>query len=97
MQKDVPVVVRALTRASERVHAARQRSEADALEQDSQLLAEVRAVLAQAGGSAASFSTAHAPFYNELQHAWLAYEPLALALRNSTHEIVDRFAPYGIA
>lgn len=97
VQKDVPVVVRALTRASEHVHAARQRSEADALEQDSQLLAEVRAVLAQAGGSAASFSTAHAPFYNELQQAWLAYEPLALALRSATREIVDRFAPYGIA
>ncbi|WFD35149.1 hypothetical protein MCUN1_001998 [Malassezia cuniculi] len=97
VQRDVQTVVDALNRASARIDQVRKKSEADALEQDNKLLAEVRGALAQAGGSAASFSTSHAPFYNELQQAWLAYEPLVHALRTSTREIVDRFAQYGIA
>lgn len=97
VQRDVPVVVQVLSNASARVDSLRHKSEVDALEHDNQLLSDVRGTLAQAGGSAASFSTAHAPYYNELQNAWLSYEPLVHALRVSLREIVDRFAPYGIA
>ena len=99
VQKDVPGVYATLQRASERLHAVRRRIEAAALELDSALLRELRRSLAHAGGDAAApLSTAHAPFYTELQHAWHSrYAALESALDAAPRAIAARFARYGVA
>ena len=99
VQKDVPRVLDALVRAHSRLSAARERVEGIAAEADGQLVREVRmlrSMLAADAGADASFSTAYAPFYNEMQAAWQAYAAEDAALCSAVRTISEAFARWRV-
>ena len=99
VQKDVPRVLDALVRAHSRLSAARERVEGIAAEADGQLVREVRmlrGMLVADAGADASFSTAYAPFYNEMQAAWQAYAAEDAALCSAVRTISEAFARWRV-
>ncbi|WFD31914.1 hypothetical protein MSPP1_002956 [Malassezia sp. CBS 17886] len=99
VQNDVPRILARLLDADERLMEVRRRIEAVALQADNQLVREIRVLrgaLAEAG-SEATISTSYAPFYSELQTAWMdEYATLAAALGTGTRHLAQVFAPYGV-
>ncbi|PKI83600.1 hypothetical protein MVES1_002825 [Malassezia vespertilionis] len=99
VQNDLGGMVQSLVGAHERLLGVQRHIELTALDADNQLVREARVVrnaLEQAG-DAATFSTAYAPCYNELQSTWQAsYATLDTMLSGSARQILHTFAPFGV-